>query len=373
VEAQVQAGAPEALVRNVACKSCGAKLSFAPGTRMLKCGHCGAENEIAPDASASVAEQDFDAELAALEGKAETYEEEHVKCEGCGAEQTLPKDLFAGRCAFCGAPIVEKGYAKRLVKPEALVPFQVDRARAQDNFRNWVRRRWLAPGDLKRYAQSDSGLAGMYVPYWTFDCRTSSDYRGERGDDYYTTETYTTRNAQGEEVVQTRQVRQTRWTAAAGHVDAFHDDVLVTGSSGMPGDVLGALGHWDLKALVPYQPEFVSGFQAVAYRVGLRDAFVVARQEIDGRVEQLVRRDIGGDHQRIQDVATRYSDITFKNILLPVWTSAYRYRDKAYRFTVNAQTGEVTGESPYSWWKIALIAVAVVAVVFLLLVYGSKN
>ena len=373
MDAQVRAGAPEALVRNIACKSCGAKLSFAPGTRSLKCGHCGAENEIPEEAAAPVAEQDYEAELKALEGKAETYEEEHVKCPGCGAEQTLAKDLFAGRCAFCGAPIVEQGYAKRLVKPEAILPFQVDRARAQDNFRTWVRRRWLAPGDLKRYAQSDSGLAGMYVPYWTFDCRTSSDYRGERGDDYYTTESYTTRNAQGQDVVQTRQVRQTRWTAAAGHVDAFHDDVLVMASSAMPGELLGALGRWDLKALVPYQPEFVSGFQAVAYRVGLADAFVVARQEIDGRVEELVRRDIGGDHQRIANVATRYGDIAFKHILLPIWTSTYRYRDKAYRFTVNAQTGEVTGESPYSWWKLALIAVLVLAVLFLILVYGSKH
>ncbi|HTS84943.1 MAG TPA: hypothetical protein VMG61_07545 [Usitatibacter sp.] len=373
MDAQAQAGAPVALVRDITCKSCGAKLSFAPGTRSLKCGHCGAENEIPEAPAAPVAEQDYEAELKALEGKAETYEEEHVKCQGCGAEQTLPADAFAGRCAFCGAPIVEKGYAKRLVKPEAILPFQVDRARAQDNFRTWVRRRWLAPGDLKRYAQSDSGLAGMYVPYWTFDCRTSSDYRGERGDDYYTTETYTTRNAQGEEVVQTRQVRQTRWTPAAGHVDAFHDDVLVMASSVLPGDVLGALGRWDLKALVPYQPEFVSGFQAVAYRVGLRDAFVAAKQEIDGRVEVLVRRDIGGDHQRIHDVATRYSDITFKHILLPIWSSTYRYRDKAYRFTVNAQTGEVSGESPYSWWKIALIAIVIVAAAILIAMYGAKN
>ena len=253
------------------------------------------------------------------------------------------------------------------------MPFQVERAKAQENFRRWVRRRWLAPGDLKRYAQSDSGLSGMYIPYWTFDCRTSSDYRGERGDDYYTTETYTTRNAQGEDVTQTRQVRQTRWSAAAGHVDAFHDDVLVMASSVLPQEMQGALGRWDLKALVPYQPDFVRGFQAVAYRVGLRDGFVAARKEIDARVEELVRRDIGGDHQRIHDVATRYSDITFKHILLPVWASTYRYRDKAYRFSVNAQTGEVTGESPYSWWKVALLAVVILAVLFLVLVYGSKN
>jgi DNA-directed RNA polymerase subunit RPC12/RpoP len=363
----------DAQARTFPCRSCGAKLAFAPGTRSLKCEHCGAENEIAGQGDTAVAEHDFEAELAALEAKAETFEEEHVRCEGCGAEQTLPQDNFAGRCAFCGAPIVEKGYAKRLVRPQAILPFQVDRARAQESFRAWMRRRWLAPGDLKRYARSDSGLAGTYLPFWTFDCRTSSDYRGERGDDYYTTETYTTRNAQGESVTQTRQVRHTRWTPAAGHVEAFHDDVLVMGSAAVPGDTQGALGRWDLNGLVPYRPEFVSGFQAVAYRVDLRAAFIVARGEIDERVADLVRRDIGGDHQRIHDVATRCSDIAFKHILLPVWSSTYRYRDKAYRFTVNAQTGEVTGESPLSAWKVAFLVLAILAVVFLVAILSSKG
>ena len=31
----------------------------------------------------------------------------------------------------------------------------------------------------------------------------------------------------------------------------------------------------------------------------------------------------------------------FKHILLPLWLSAYHYRDQSYRFMVNARTGEV--------------------------------
>ncbi len=249
----------------------------------------------------------------------------------------------------------------------------MDRLAAQEQFRRWVRKLWLAPGDLKRYAQSDAGLTGMYLPFWTYDCRTASDYRGERGDDYYTTETYTTRNAAGEEVTQTRQVRQTRWTPVSGHVDDIHDDVLVMASRTLPADILAATGRWNLKALVAYQPEFVTGFQAQAYQIGLREGFPIAKQQIDAEVAELVCRDIGGDHQRISAVATRYSDITYKHVLLPVWISAYRYRDKAFRFLINGQTGEVSGESPKSWWKIALLVLAVLAVVFVILVVGGKQ
>ena len=49
-----------------------------------------------------------------------------------------------------------------------------------------------------------------------------------------------------------------------------------------------------------------------------------------------------------------------------VWMLAYRYHDKPYRVFVNAGTGEVQGERPYSWVKImlAVLAGAAAALVF---------
>jgi len=359
-------------IRTFACKGCGARLSFAPGTTTLKCEHCGATNSIAAS-GAAVSELDYQAQLKALEGTAEHITEEHVRCDKCGAEQNLPGTLFAGKCSFCGAAIVSATYDHRRIKPGGIVPFRVDRPTAQDQFRRWVRKLWLAPGDLKRYAQSDAGLTGMYVPFWTYDCNTASDYRGQRGDDYWETETYTTKNSAGETVEQTRQVRQTRWTQVSGHVDESHDDVLVMASQSLPAQIVGATGRWNLQQLVAYQPEYVSGFQAEAYRIGLAEGFPIAKQTIDEQVAEAIRGDIGGDHQRIEGVSTRYSDITYKHVLLPVWISAYRYRDKAYRFLINGQTGEVSGESPKSWWKVALLVIAVLAVLFIVLVVGGKH
>jgi hypothetical protein len=213
----------------------------------------------------------------------------------------------------------------------------------------------------------------VYLPFWTYDCRTSSDYRGERGDDYYTTETYTTRNSAGETVTQTRQVRQTRWTAASGHVEHFHDDVLVMATNSLPAHIVDSTERWNLKALVPYKPEFVSGFQAEAYRVGLREGFP-AREGGHRHPDPAARR---ARHRRRPPAhprrLTRYTDIKFKHVLLPVWVSAYRYRDKAYRFVINGQTGEVSGESPKSWWKIALLALAILVGFFVLLMIGSSR
>ena len=359
-----------AFVKTFPCTGCGAKLSFSPGTKELRCEYCATANPI-PEDGENVEELDFDTYLQALEGKMEVEEVEEVRCEKCGAEQSMAGHLFAGHCTFCGAAIVSKGYASRRIKPKSLVPFQVTRDRAAEAFRRWVRGLWLAPGDLKRYAQKDAGLAGVYLPYWTYDCRTASDYAGERGDDYWTTETYTTQDSQGKSVTQTRQVKHTRWTPAAGHVERFHDDVLVMASKSLPPRITGSVMRFDLKGLVPYQPQFVSGFQAEAYQVTLREGFPIAKQSIDEAVRALIRRDIGGDQQRIHSVSTRYSGVKFKHVLLPVWISAYRYRDKAYRFLINGQTGEVSGESPKSWWKIAAIALGVLVLLILVLVSGG--
>jgi DNA-directed RNA polymerase subunit RPC12/RpoP len=374
-----EAGAPsgpglhrddKAFIRTFPCQGCGAKLSFAPGTRNLQCEFCGTADPIAENAQ-QVEELDFDVYLEALEGQQETMEAELARCARCGAEQQLPDHHFAGHCSFCAAPIVAKGYASRLIKPKAIVAFQVDRPRAQEAFRRWVKGLWLAPGALRKYAQSDAALTGTYLPFWTYDCETASDYAGERGEHYYTTESYSTRNASGQTVTSTRRVQHTRWTPASGHVERFHDDVLVAASQSLPHALRGATLAWDLKALVAYQPEFVSGFRAEAYQVGLREGYPIAKHAIDADIYAAVCRDIGGDAQRVHQVSTRYSAVKFKHVLLPVWISAYRFRDKTYRFLVNGQTGEVAGESPLSWQKVTYLVIGIVVLLILGLVLGK--
>ena len=110
---------------------------------------------------------------------------------------------------------------------------------------------------------------------------------------------------------------------------------------------------------MPYKAEYISGFHAEAYRIGLAESFPMARAMIDAKVRELVYRDIGGDQQRIDSLETRYGRFTFKHVLMPAWISAYRYRDKVYRFVINAQTGEASGEAPISWWKVAGLVVLV--------------
>ncbi|HYK87248.1 MAG TPA: hypothetical protein VE398_00655 [Acidobacteriota bacterium] len=353
------------------CRQCGAKLDFAPGTSVLKCPYCGFENPI-PKSEALVAELDYRSYLAKAGDEKDTHEAERIQCATCGAETTMPPNATSGICPFCGANLVFSGKVSRLIKPEGILPFKATYKEAFADFRSWIKGLWFAPGDLKKYAQSEGKLVGVYVPYWTYDSDTVSSYRGERGDYYYTTEQYTTVE-DGRSVTRTREVRHTRWTPASGTVDDNFDDILILASKSLPKKYADRLEPWDLPNLVAYADEYLSGFRAESYQVSLPEGFEAAKTMMAATIQASIRTDIGGDEQRIHSVDTRYDKITFKHILLPVWLSAYRFRDKIFRILINARTGEVQGERPYSPWKITGAVAAVLIIIAALIMIGVSR
>lgn len=339
------------------CQGCGSALVFQPGTGALTCPHCGSNNPIAATTH-HVREVDLDAALAKDTALA-TVEREVTECTACGAQVTLAPHVTAERCSFCDTPLGTGHHATRQILPRALLPFAVEQKAATGAFRSWIGSRWFAPNDLKMRAREEA-IHGVYIPFWTFDAETESYYRGERGEYYYVTETYTTQE-DGRTVTKSRQVRHTRWHAASGVVWRHFDDVLVCGSTGLPDALVQRLEPWDLDQLVDYDNRYLAGFRAECYRVDLRGAFERAKAMMAPVIRAACAADIGGDEQRVHQVRTQHHNVTFKHILLPLWISAYRYRGKAYRFVVNARTGEVQGERPYSWVKITAAVMAALA------------
>ncbi len=350
------------------CSDCGAKLEFQAGTTMLVCSFCGAENHILFD-DREVEEVDYEAVLAALEESSEHEERATVKCDACGAEVDRPEKLTAFACPFCGTDIVTREGSRKLVKPKALLPFLLDRKEARERFRAWLGSLWFAPGELKKMARREGRFQGIYLPYWTFDSNTTSDYTGQRGEHYWVTETYTTRDAQGNATTRTRQVQKTRWYPASGRVFVAFDDVLVAASVSLPREYLEEIDPWDLEELTPFQESFLSGFKAETYQVDLPTGFRRAQELMEPRIHAAIRSDIGGDVQRISSCDTQHHDVSFKHVLLPVWLEAYRYRGKIFRIIVNGRTGEVQGERPWSYWKIfffVLMILGIAAAIFFL-------
>jgi ribosomal protein S27E len=279
-----------------------------------------------------------------------------TRCPGCGALVEFADATHATECPFCATPVVAGTGTNRQIKPQAVLPFALDERTARRAMTNWLGSLWFAPNGLVEFARKGRAMTGLYVPYWTFDAATRSSYVGERGDHYYVTETVVVDGKRRQQ-----QVQKTRWSAARGWVKRAFDDVLVLASQSLPRQYTDALAPWDLAALKPYRADYLSGFTAEGYTVGLEEGWARAQQAMAGVIAHDVRRDIGGDVQRIQRIDTEYSAETFKHVLLPIWMAAYKYNGRTYRFVVNGQTGRVQGERPYSIWKIAFAILCALA------------
>src|SRR4029079_17966666 len=130
-----------------------------------------------------------------------------------------------------------------------------------------------------RFAQPEA-IQGVYIPFWTYDTNTTTDYTGQRGEHYWETETYYERDSQGNQVQHTREVRHTRWYSASGTVTGSFDDVLIPATTSLPADRLAALEPWDFPELRPYDPSFLAGFKAQRYQVDLKQGFELVKQVI---------------------------------------------------------------------------------------------
>ena len=363
--AQPQSGT-EPRQKTFKCGKCAAKMEFVPGSDSQQCPYCGHENAI-PASEEDIQELDFASYLANMSQDEQTEEHLTIKCPACAAEVTSDPNVTAQECPFCGSPVVASASSTKQIKPKSLLPFKVTHKEGSAAFRRWLSGLWFAPNALKKMAQTESKLSGTYVPYWTYDSDATSFYRGQRGEHYWETQHYTT-TENGKSVRKTRRVRKTRWYSVSGTVWDSFDDVLVLASNSLPRKYTEKLEPWDLEALVPYEDEYLSGFRAESYHIGLGDGFQRAQDIMEVAIRRSVCRDIGGDEQRISSLKTQHANVTFKHILLPIWISAYRYQNRVYRFLVNARTGEVQGDRPWSWWKITLAmagAAAVVAAVVL--------
>ena len=356
------------------CPGCAAGMEFDPQTAGLKCPYCGATAPV-PEDAAPVVEQNYEAFVKKLESEplrpiAENALE--VNCSTCGAAVAFQPPEVAGVCPFCASAIVmQPKSAEPLIAPQGVLPFHVPKPQATSIVKQWLGNRWFAPGDLQRLARTEA-IAGVYLPVWTFDAVADSDYIGQRGEYYYVTETYSAVE-NGRPVTRTRQVRHTRWHPAAGHVQNTFDDLLVPGSRSVDQDRFLELEPWRMENIKPYEPSYLAGFKAQRYQVALPEAFETAREMTTGPIRNTVCADIGGDEQRILQLATTFSEVTFKHLLLPAWIGAYRYQGKVYQVLVNAWTGEVQGARPYSAAKIALLVLGILLAIFILWIVGKSG
>jgi DNA-directed RNA polymerase subunit RPC12/RpoP len=368
-------------VHKFPCPKCGAEVDFDAEQGTLVCAYCGHRATV-PVTERAIREYDLESALKEMLSTPQEMgygeNKRSLKCESCGAVNTIDAHIISTECAFCGSnQVVPQQQVAQVVKPESLLPFQVDRDRAVVLFRAWLGRGFFRPNPVKKIAKdAEARLQGVYLPFWTFDAYTSSWWRAEAGYYYHVTESYWTTDQEGKQVQRTRQVQKIRWEPASGSLQLAFNDTLVPASQSVQRGMVERIYPFDTATLVPYEPGFLSGWGAEAYTIDLRSGWETAQEIMKAEVRQACSLQVPGDTQRNLEVSTAFSNMTYKHALFPVWIASYRYGGKVYQFLVNGQTGEVQGQAPISWIKVALVVLLVIAafvVIFWLLSTGEQG
>ncbi len=341
------------------CENCGGVLKYDIESAKFRCSSCKAESDIQTLAN-TVEEYDFnqyhqrEQSCVPFEGIAV------VACHNCGYEITFDTYQIASVCPMCNSTQIAEVKQAAGIPPEGIIPFQISKPEATQRFKKWVKSRWFAPGDFKKKCGIGS-LQGLYLPFWTYDAVAFSNYIG-RGGKYRTMKdkegkTYTV----------------TDWTNVVGAVTKGFDDIQVCASQ-KGSEIECILPFHTTNNSKPFALSYLSGFYAELYAIradqGFESAKKTMEQELHALAEQDIRRTY--DVADVSSLTTRYCNVTYKHMLLPVWGSSYGYRGKTFHYYINGETGAVDGQRPYSVPKIiAAVAAAVAVIILLIVLFGG--
>lgn len=344
------------------CINCGAATTFSPGSNHTACQYCKSVQPLSTPEGSEVLTHDYYNIIDNLNVEDACLSDTiSVKCNSCGATSVFSSATLSDVCSFCtSALIVNLGGQERILRPHYILPFNLNNDEADHCFKEWIKSRWFAPSDLFRKASGKDAtpLKGIYIPYWSFDTITQTNYTGQRGTYYYTNETYTENGK-----TKTRSVRNTSWRYVSGMVECVFRDILISAANSVPQDIVNKLEPWDLNKLVSYDARYFAGFISEAYQIGPEESLEIAKHKIEPAIQTAIENDIGGDEQRVSDSENSYFNIGVKYISLPVWFCSYKYRSQTYHIVVNASTGEVWGTRPYSLLKISILILAILAII----------
>lgn len=349
------------------CPNCGSKLRFLPGTKKVICDSCNSTFKINSLGYGNLEDEEIDYKetLEKIKNSSiETKKQRTIHCENCGGLIILNDKTISTKCPFCNSnKVVEEEKQEEIIKIVGIIPFVFAKEDVERLFSSWIKKKFFAPKKFKK-GKIFPVFSMIYIPFYTYDSSTISNYTAQRGDYYYVTKTVKSGDS-----YRTVTERHIRWTNVRGTLTYDFDDVLINGTNSFLNNYINAISNYDLSKLEKYQEEFLLGHYAERASVKLDEGFYYAKNIMNQTIKAKCIRRIGGDTYRFLKINTRYEDVTFKQIMLPICNGIYSYNKRNYRFVCNGQTGKFYGKYPLSPLKITilvLIILLLLAAIFLL-------
>ncbi|MBR3867646.1 MAG: hypothetical protein IKM54_07640 [Butyricicoccus sp.] len=329
-----------AILQEYQCPCCGGAIEFSSALQKMKCPYCGTEYEMETLASYDtelknepVSEMTWENAAGSEWGEAEAEGLHAYACKSCGGEIVGDETTAATSCPYCGNPVVIMGRLSGSLKPDLVIPFQLDKKAAKAALKKHYSGKRLLPNAFKNKNHIDE-IKGIYVPFWLFDADADAHIR------YKATRVRRWSDANYD------YTETSFFSVIRGGTIAFQN-VPVDGSAKMTDELLESIEPFDLSEAVDFQTAYLAGYLAEKYDVDSGQSIQRANERVQKSTEEAFADTVQG----FATVEPEASGIRLENgrakyALLPVWLLNTTWNGQKYTFAMNGQTGKLVGDLP---------------------------
>ena len=333
------------------CPSCGGYLEFDPEGQRFLCPYCGASfNDDEIHQQSEVKEEAAEAVPA---GSLRSYH-----CQMCGAEIVTDDTTAATRCYYCHNPVVMTDRLTDEFKPDAVIPFKLDRKEAEEKFRQYVKSKKFIDHAFFSEQQMED-FSGVYYPYWFADVDGEASFEGQG-----------TRVSVATTPKQT--ITTTRYFAVQREGKLSFRNIVRKALTKADRKLSDGIHPYDMADVKPFAMGYLSGFLAEKRDVEADAVKPEILQEVQGYAQRMMSQK--NDFNSLSgntDFQVRKTNM--KYMLLPAWVLTYKGENggEPYYYMMNGQTGAVCGKLPLKKSKLLLCSLLVGAAVFAVLCVGG--
>ena len=329
------------MVLQYTCPNCASDMQFDSESGMLSCKYCGRKDNI----------EHFSEDL--ISKNFAPNETKEYLCNNCGGVVITDADTTATTCCFCDSSVVLQDRLSGTLMPAKVIPFAINKEKAEEAFRKWTKKGKLAPNSFKE-ANRIKEITGIYVPFWMYDLNgrmavnvEATKVRSYTQGDYIYTETK--------------------------HYDVYRDvtidflKVPVDASEMMDDKIMDLLEPYDYRDLKEFKTPYLAGYLAEKYNYDDQELFTRVKQKVRSAIHSYVGSTITGYasvnyRQKQEKIKNKQSEYA----LFPVWMVYYDHEKTEHIFAMNGQTGKIIGRPPVSKTKVATWVGGITAASFII-------
>lgn len=350
------------MIRN--CPNCASKLVYDINLEALSCDSCGGifdveeydeKYGIEEPEDEAIAEQfredDLDRQAHKLMIDVNVY-----TCQTCGADVMISNTELSTVCVYCGNSSIVFSRIKKINRPDAIIPFAVNKNVAETLVENKIKESLFVPKDFKTIDKDK--FIGVYIPYYVHAVK----FR-----DTFTVEYYEEERKAGQK--HSNKVRRTMLFSGEAVLDRLTTDACIN----LNDELSFRVEPFDLTKVEAFSDDYLYGFYAdipdqdkdVAFQVASKRAKDVVYSYAIGKTPLMA------EDCRIINSLPEIEEIKEPLLIMcPMWFYVSEFNGEKHTTVVNGQTGKVVTSIPVDKCSknISIVALAVLTLLVYFLV-----